>query len=83
MGCVEISSKPTKAPLPELLQTWQIRKFKRALAMPGLLTLSRDLGANGGNHDDDIVVDPRFGIRGKSISGHTRRQASRCQISRG
>jgi hypothetical protein len=50
--------------------------------MPALLTLSHDLAANGGNDDDDVVVYPSFGIRGKSISGHTGRQTSVCQLSR-
>ena len=49
--------------------------------MPRLLTSSHDLQANGGNNDDDDV-DPRFGIRRKSIFGHIGRQAGLCQVSR-
>src|SRR6266550_4236585 len=52
----------------------------RALSMPALLISSHDLQANSGNDDDD--VDPRFGIRGKSVSGHTERPTGLCEISR-
>src|SRR6266511_4913236 len=77
------SSLPSSARLVlkiRALSRCESKKFERALSMPALLTSSHDLRANGGNDDDD--VDPRFRIRGKSVSEYTGRQAGLCQISR-
>src|SRR6266576_3928195 len=77
------SSLPSSARLVlkiRALSRCESKKFERALSMPALLISSHDLQANSGNDDDD--VDPRFGIRGKSVSGHTERSTGLCQISR-